>query len=215
MIDARVEKRPLLRPAIASPHAGSQAQKIVYIGTKTPFLSAVKRVEKLLHLADKRLVQGATKLAKDGQGRRRRREREDDEIAAIAEAVEEVKRDHKRQKRGRNGAEEGPLEEIVVKGTGKAIAKVLEVGLWFQQREEEYVVKLKTGSVSSIEDVSYEKDAPLAAAAATAGHNIGDAMEEDQTPSMPADHQRESDRETVEETRVRKVSVLEVYVSMR
>lgn len=219
-IDARVEKRPLLRPALASPYAGSQAQKVVYIGTKTPFLSAVKRVEKLLHLADKRLVQGAARLAQNDQRRRPRRGRnEDDEIGAIAEAVEEAKRDDTRGQQGRHGSKSnnGAGEAVVVKGTGKAIAKVLEIGLWFQQRKEEYVVRLKTSSVSSIDDVSYVKQT---AAAEDTGEG---ATDENETPSQVATDDSNDPRvpvedatgETVEETRVRKVSVLEVCVSLR
>ena len=43
----------------------------------------------------------------------------------------------------------------MLKGTGKAISKVMELGLWFQQREE-YVVRLRTGSVGAIDDVTTE-----------------------------------------------------------
>lgn len=160
-------------------------------------------------------MQGATKLAKDDQRRRRRRGREEDEIGAIAEAVEELKRDHKRQKKSKGGGQEAITEEVVVKGTGKAIARVLEIGLWFQQREEEYQVRLKTGSVSSIDDVSYEKGATPAAGGA---EEHRETVEEEQRSSIVADGGKEVDKlpaETIEETRVRKVSVLEVYVSTK
>ena len=111
----------------------------------------MKRVEKLLHLSDKRLVQSATTLAKQNKkkapGKRKRRgpDGEEDEILEIAETVERTKR----QKKGRD-AEGG--EEVLLKGTGKAIQKVMELGLWFQQREE-YVVRLRTGSVGAIDDI--------------------------------------------------------------
>lgn len=157
--DAQISKRPLLRPPLASPYSGTQQQKVVYISAKTPFLSAVKRVEKLLHLSDQRLVQSATTLAKQnrskGRGKRKRGARDTDgdgdEILEIAEAVE-------RQKRQNKGGGEDGGEDVVLKGTGKAIQKVMELGLWFQQREE-YIVRLRTRSVAAIDDITVDEDA--------------------------------------------------------
>ncbi|KAK3069904.1 hypothetical protein LTR53_011391, partial [Teratosphaeriaceae sp. CCFEE 6253] len=92
---AKVTKRPLLHPAIASPYASASQPKVVYISARTPFLSAVKRVEKLLRLSDKRLVQSATTLAKQKgtQGRKRKRGAEgtEDEVLDIAREVEKQK----------------------------------------------------------------------------------------------------------------------------
>lgn len=126
-------------------------------------MSAVKRVEKLLHLADKRAVQSATTNAKQQgaqRGGKRKRGADGDEILGIAEEMERMKRD-KRRKAGNvtngDGGEDGAGEEVVLKGTGKAIHRVLELALWFQQREQEYVVRLKTGSVGAIDDISVEE----------------------------------------------------------
>lgn len=188
-IDAKVEKRPLLHPAIPSPYAGAAQQKVVYVSSKTPFLSAVKRVEKLLHLADKRLVQSATTNAKNESGHRGKRKHGDrDELLGIAEEVEGLK-GGKRRKAGLNGADDaGKREEVVMKGTGKAIHRVLELALWFQQREEEYTVRLRTGSVGAIDDVSLEENEAKdgehglgeeAGRDAEAGAEVGDAMEVD------------------------------------
>lgn len=231
--DALVSKRPLLRPAIPSPYAGAHNQKVVYIGAKTPFLSAVKRAEKLLHLSDKRLVQGATRIAKDstsyGKKRQRRRGGDDDEILAIAEEVEAMK---KNGKRGRPNAD-GDFavgEEVVLKGTGKAITKVMELGLWFQQREE-YAVRLKTGSVGAVDDVSYEENGVASESLADKDASAG-AEEDDGTQEMEVDKpalkhkpasrvvKREEGevvdgKKEVTETRIRQLSVLEVYVSLR
>lgn len=118
-------------------------------------MSAVKHAEKLLHLVDKRLVQSATTLAKHGKGKghgKRKRGAENDEILDIAEEVEHLRR-HKKK----NGAAPAAaVEEVILRGTGKAIQKCLELGLWFQQREE-YAVRLATGSVGAIDDVEVDE----------------------------------------------------------
>ena len=123
----------------------------------------MKRAEKLLHLADKRLVQSATTLAKQNRGtaatpgKRKRgglssnRAAGEDEILDIAQEVER----QKSEKGVRNEAN----EEVVLKGTGKAINKVLELALWFQQREDTYKVQLRTGSVSAIDDITVDESA--------------------------------------------------------
>ncbi|KAI6859850.1 hypothetical protein KC338_g7179 [Hortaea werneckii] len=162
--NATVSKRPLHHAAIPSPYAGASQQKVVYVGTRTPFLSAVKRVEKLLRLSDKRLVQSATTLArhKGQNGRKRKRQDDDatDEIGDIARQVESAKA--KRKVGGLTAGDdevEGAGEEVLLKGTGKAIPKVMEMGCWFQQRRE-YMVTVRTGSVAAVDDIDVPEGAP-------------------------------------------------------
>ncbi|KAK0367044.1 hypothetical protein LTR91_013905 [Friedmanniomyces endolithicus] len=162
--NATVTKRPLLRPAIPSPYAGANQPKVVYVSARTPFISAVKRVEKLLHLSDKRLVQSATTLAKHkGQQNRKRKRSADgtDEVMEIAREVEKQKSKKRKAGGAGYGGEEddidGVAEEVLIKGTGKAISKVMEMGLWFQQRPE-YSVILRTGSVAAIDDIEIGDD---------------------------------------------------------
>ncbi|KAK4609119.1 hypothetical protein CLAFUW4_14415 [Fulvia fulva] len=210
--DATVAKRPLFRPAIPSPYAGAQSQKVVYVGTKTPFMSVVKRAEKLLHLADKRQVQSATKIVQND--RKQKRKRDGDEIGDIARQVEK----QKKSKITRD-EDDGP-EEVVVKGTGKAIPKVMGVGSWFQQRDGEYTIRLKTSTTSSIDDVEYTKQPEGAEDSTAAGAEDGTAMDgESPKDGRAAEKAPQSDGaaagEVVEETRIRKVSILEVYVSLR
>lgn len=171
-------------------------------------MSVVKRVEKLLRLSDKRLIQAATTIAQDRQYRKRRRGGGDsDDIEAIAEVAEEQKRNHKRRKMGAVG-ESAVGEEIVVKGSGKAIPRVMELGTWFQQRDQEYAVRIVTGSASSIDDVEYEKEEETEAGAKT------DKMDVDQ--AADAEPGGDAVQTTfVSEARIRKVSVLEVHVSLR
>ncbi|EMC98411.1 hypothetical protein BAUCODRAFT_425308 [Baudoinia panamericana UAMH 10762] len=215
--NAKIHKRPLHHPAIPSPYTSSTQQKIVYVSARTPFISAVKRVDKLLRLADKRLVQAATTLAKEEQRRKRKRDGDEDEVMGIAKAVERLKRDgNQNSKRRRLGGdvneddgEDGGAEEVWIKGTGKAVRRVMEMGLWFQQREE-YAVRLRTGSVGAIDDVEVEGAEAEAEAESEAGNvetEKRDVVEQAKDPVLvPV---------PVPETRIRYVSVLEVAVSLR
>ena len=205
--DASITKRPLLRPAIASPYASSSAQKVVYVSARTPFMSAIKRVEKLLRLADKRDVQTATTHAQKNK-RKRRRDDEggEDEVMAVARGVEE-ERDRKRRAGGVSG------EEVLVKGTGKAISKAMEVGLWFMQRDTEFVVRAKTGSVGAVDDVEVPEGE---------AEDDGEKMDVDQAQAGAEgedaalnDDGKDKKVEAVSGARVRYLSVLEVAVSLR
>ena len=165
----------------------------------------MKRAEKLLHLSDKRVVQSATHLSK------RNRRRGDDEIVGIAKEVEKQKK----------GVEK--KEEVVLKGTGKAIAKVMELALWFQQRGEEYEVRLETGSVGAVEDVEYEEESMTAGVGAEENEEM--VMVENNSEKTVAkpmskvvrreERESEDGKKEISETRIRQLSVLEVYVSLR
>lgn len=181
-------------------------------------MSAVKRAEKLLHLSDKRLVQSATQLSKDARNKKRRwdRREDEDEIVGIAKEVE------KKKKKGL-GLER---EEVVLKGTGKAIGKVMELGLWFQQRDAEYHVRLNTGSVCAVEDVQYEEEAEKHASAgaevtedvaqAASLYEIKQAVAKPMSKVMKREeHEIENGKKEISETRIRQLSVLEVYISLR
>ncbi|KAB8261155.1 Rpp20 subunit of nuclear RNase MRP and P-domain-containing protein [Aspergillus pseudonomiae] len=125
---AGIQKRPIPHAPIASPYAGSSVPKIVYISTNTPFMSAVKRVQKFLQQAEKR----ATASVNLSSSKKRDRER----LAQIARGSEALKK-----------------EEVFVKATGRAIEKALRVGKWFEERESEYTVRVETGSVLVVDDV--------------------------------------------------------------
>ncbi|KAI9703235.1 MAG: hypothetical protein M1836_007800 [Candelina mexicana] len=123
--DARIQKRPMLRPPIVSPYAGNQAQKVVYISSKTPFVSAVKRTRKLLNQIDKRSM-GKVNLLGKGKDR--------DKVLQTGRV------------------EKGEPEEVVLKATGKAIEKALSLALFFQGQED-CKVKIRTGSIMVIDDI--------------------------------------------------------------
>ncbi|KAF2482149.1 Rpp20 subunit of nuclear RNase MRP and P-domain-containing protein [Neohortaea acidophila] len=221
--NAAVHKRPLLHPPLPSQYSNAHHPKVVYISTKTPFLSAVKRVEKLLRLSDKRLIQSATTLAKQNSGKRKRGGAPD-EILEIAETLES-KRKRRRVEDGGGG------EEVVMKGTGKAIQKVMELGLWFQQREG-YRVRLRTGSVGAVDDIVLQPSGKVVVGEDDHEDNHGadkngggialDSMATDQneTPQVPHAEPKAAikagkDTEEIPETRIRYTSVLEVAVSLQ
>ncbi|GFF45502.1 hypothetical protein IFM46972_07809, partial [Aspergillus udagawae] len=131
---ARVQKRPIPHAPVASPYAGASVPKIVYVSTKSPFMSAVKRVQKLLRQAEKR----ATAAVNLSSSKRTDRQK----LAEVARGQEQLSK-----------------EEVFVKATGRAIEKALSVGRWFEERGNEYAVRVKTGSVLVVDDIEEDEEA--------------------------------------------------------
>ncbi|KKK16097.1 hypothetical protein ARAM_005511, partial [Aspergillus rambellii] len=131
---ARVQKRPIPHAPVASPYAGASVPKIVYVSTNTPFMSTVKRVQKLLRHAEKRAT-ASVDLANS-------KKKDQQKLATIARGQDQLRR-----------------EEVFVKATGRAMQKALSVGRWFEGRDSEYVVKVKTGSVLVVDDVEEDDEA--------------------------------------------------------
>lgn len=159
-----------MHPPISSPYAGADHPKVVYISAKTPFISAVKRVRKLLSLTEKRSV-GKVDLI-HGNDRDRQR------LKALD--VE-----------GPSQKEKEP-EEVVLKGTNRVIEKVLGLALFFQGQED-LIVRLRTGTVGVIDDIVM----------------VPTALKETE-----ANDQREEGKE-LPETQVRKISMLEVAITLK
>ena len=128
--NATIQRRPINHAPVASPFAGSQVQKVVYVSSKTPLMSAVKRVKRLLHEIEKRATQDV-KLIERGERAGMRK---------LAEAREKLAKDG---------------EEVLVKASGRAMQTALRVGNWFQSNETEMdcKVEVRTGSVSVVDDI--------------------------------------------------------------
>lgn len=128
--NATIQRRPIIHAPIASPFAGSQVQKVVYVSSKTPFMSAVKRVKRLLHEIEKRATQDVKLI---GRG-------EKAGMQKLAEAREQLTKDG---------------EEVLVKASGRAMERALRIGEWFRTKETEMdcEVEVRTGSVSVVDDV--------------------------------------------------------------
>jgi ribonuclease P/MRP protein subunit POP7 len=87
-------------------------------------------------------------------------------------------------------------EEVLVKGTGRAIEKVMGIAGFFQENavSEGVTIKLATASIWAIDDISISNEE------APEGHEMDlDGKEEEDIP----------------DTRVRQVSVLEVRIGLR
>ncbi|QDS68102.1 hypothetical protein FKW77_010132 [Venturia effusa] len=185
--NSRIQKRPLHHPPIPSSRASSSTEKVIYVSSKTPFMSAVQRIRTQLTQISKRKSQSIndTTHSSTSKGAQIRRKAGGDRI--LAQAMEEIER-------AENSKGEG--EEVIVKGTGKAIEKVMGIAGFFQENAvtEGVKVRLTTGSVWAIDDISVSRD---------------EVTGEDQ---MAVDGEEEED---LPETRVRQVSVLEVHIGMK
>ena len=82
-------------------------------------------------------------------------------------------------------AKDKGAEEVVLKATGRAIERVLELGLYFQGQPD-CVIRIRTGGVGVVDDI-------------VEGDREGDKEGEEELP----------------ETRVRKTSVVEVAVTLK
>jgi ribonuclease P/MRP protein subunit POP7 len=161
--DQRISKRPLSHPAVAPARSNASVQKVVYISASTPFIAAVKRVRKLLSRIEDRAA-GPVSLSGNPAAA----------LRSLRAAV-----DRKCDVAGGGGAKRS--EEVVMKATGKAIEKAMQLALYWQGQED-VLVRVRTGSVGAVDDV--------------VGVGSGDGGE-------------------VEESRVRRVSCLEVAVILR
>ncbi|KJZ72525.1 hypothetical protein HIM_08049 [Hirsutella minnesotensis 3608] len=123
---AKIQKRPLIRRQ----HPASSKTPIIYMSSKTPFMSAVKRVQKPLD----RALREAT-----AAGPRN---------ATLHSRVEGLRR-------AGHGA--GAETAVTVTGTGKAIEKTLSLASWFEQKGD-CVVRIRTGTVGAVDDVIAKDD---------------------------------------------------------
>jgi ribonuclease P/MRP protein subunit POP7 len=107
--------------------------------------------------------------------------------------LEQIHEGVKAARKGKRDGGGGGGEEVIVKGTGRAIEKVLALAAWFQddaQSELGVRVVVRTGSVGAIDDV-VPRDGK-------------------QNAEEAVDNAHEGD-----ETRIRRVSCLEVGISLR
>jgi len=164
-------------------------------------MSAVKRVQKLLQQADKRNTQAVAAQVKQSRRKQGRGGKsKGDETEEVAARLAESK-----------GGEAEAREVVLVKGTGRAVAKALEVGLWFQQRDE-YGVQVRTGSVGAVDDI-VEKDGAAEPVVGDGEDNmdLDVGSETGRDGPMKDDDQEE---EAIPETRIRYTSVVEIGVSL-
>ncbi|KAG5978305.1 hypothetical protein E4U55_006278 [Claviceps digitariae] len=124
---AHVQKRPLLRPQLSS----SFKSPTIYISSKTPFISATKRVRKLL-----------TRSLRCGPAPKN---------ASLQSRVAALKRSTNTAAGEGDDASAKPLAVTVI-GTGKAIEKTLRLAGWFEQQGD-CEVALRTRTVKTVDDI--------------------------------------------------------------
>lgn len=128
-LDTRVQKRPIMHPPIPSPYAGADQPKVIYVSSKTPFISTVKRVRKLLSLIEKRSMGKVDLISGKGGDK---------------EKLRALDTDGASKTKGR--------EEVVLKATNRAIETALNLALFFQ-KQEDLTVRFRTGTVSVVDDI--------------------------------------------------------------
>lgn len=165
-------------------------------------------------------MQSATTEAKKALRKRKRGDGDADEIDMIAGIVED-RRNLPVGKDGRGHDQGGRRgERVMIKGTGKAVQKVLELGLWFQQRDE-FEVRLRTGTVGAVDDVEVGEDVGKDGEdVVDEGNMVKDGenvMEVDDggNAEQGAEKEGKTEDKATSGARIRYLSVLEVAVSLR
>ncbi|KAL4980439.1 Rpp20 subunit of nuclear RNase MRP and P-domain-containing protein [Aspergillus desertorum] len=150
---ARITKRPIPHPPVSSPYAGPSIPKTIYVSSSTPYMSAVKRVQKLLLHAEKRAI---TSLANKNSNNKNKSSGKNASQKKLGEQeqgqlIAAITRGEDR--------EQLEKEEVFVKATGKAMKIALRVGKWFGShgREGEYRVRVSTGAVLVVDDVEEDE----------------------------------------------------------
>ncbi|KAH6677624.1 Rpp20 subunit of nuclear RNase MRP and P-domain-containing protein [Halenospora varia] len=187
----KISKRPLLHPAISSPYSHTtHSQKIIYISHSTPFIATIKRTQKYLLAISNRQTQSSTALLASSLRKQpfpgNKNRNKVENLRTLLRAGNDAEF-LKGVERDVVQQEKEDREEVVLKATGKAIERLMGVAAWFIAEEggAKYRVEVRTGSVGAVDDVVARGE----------GEEEGDVE--------------------VEESRVRRVSCLEVGVRLR
>ncbi|KAF2793806.1 hypothetical protein K505DRAFT_375104 [Melanomma pulvis-pyrius CBS 109.77] len=204
---ATVTTRPLHRAALPTPFSSSASPKVLYVTSSGPFIPCIKRVRSLLSSIAARDSQSVaatsrqTLLQANGRLDPRQVER------SIAEAASENKS---------AGGERG--EEVFVKGSGKAIERVLEIGVYFQ-KERDCRVRVEIASVRAIDDIELGKAEGEVKHSEEGSGGGGGVMEVDVDQENGKKERKKKRKgmrdEDVPETRIRTLSVVTVAISLK
>ncbi|KAM3071836.1 hypothetical protein ACMFMG_009693 [Clarireedia jacksonii] len=129
----RIQKRPLLHPATISPRSSSNEPKIVFVSPSSPFISTVKRVRKYLENAEVRAC--PSNLSSNDR-----------------ELMQNIEKGIGRVRGGRRSGNAKGQGEVIIKGTGRAIEKVMALAAWWQNQDG-VQVRIRTGGVGAVDDV--------------------------------------------------------------
>lgn len=146
-------------------------------------MSAVKRVQKLLSHAESRAT-SKIELTKRKMGDKSR-------MRQLMEASETLSR-----------------EAVHVKATGRAIEKAVNIGKWFEERNE-YTVSTTTGSVMVVDDIVEDENAAQDASEST-GHSSEKKKSRRKARKLAVDEDGE-----LLESRTRYVNTVDIAITMK
>ncbi|RMZ84047.1 hypothetical protein DV737_g1355, partial [Chaetothyriales sp. CBS 132003] len=200
MLEDKVDRLMKMHAPIASPFAGADVQKVVYVSSKTPLMAAVKRVRKFLMQIEKRATQDV-RLVERGEREGMRR---------LVEARERMKK-----------------EEVMVKASGRAMAKAVAVGRWFEDKETEWqllgaVEEEANATAPSIVAVDV---GPIAEGLAEQNEHVVSTSDVAESAAEPARKKKRrkrtrkrralSDTDEMPEQRLRWIKTVEVAISFK
>lgn len=121
-------------------------------------MSAVKRVQKLLLHAERRSLESFRAendkaiYKSNKKGNVQKQQQQQQQQTQGQGQGQEVDKENSNQER----------EYIFVKATGKAMEKALGIGKWFESKPDEYVIRVRTGSVLVVDDIVEDEEKKMA-----------------------------------------------------
>ncbi|EDU50112.1 Rpp20 domain containing protein [Pyrenophora tritici-repentis] len=156
--NASISTRPLLHPALPTPHSSSASPKTIYITATTPYIPCVKRVRKLLADITKREKQSAASLDSRAGGAARGGQHG----AKVLEANGRLEAKDVERNVAEEASKKGEARKVggmvYLKATGRAIPRALEIGLHFQE-DESCRVRVELGNVKAVDDIEVKSGA--------------------------------------------------------
>ncbi|KAF3151508.1 hypothetical protein TWF594_007148 [Orbilia oligospora] len=204
--NSRLVKRQLPRPL--PPPRLSADPKTVYVSTKSPFISTVKRVRKALAV-----FKDQSKISVASGGRQKR-------------AFQRRQGDSGQNEAGPSTATaiiDDKSKYVTIKATGKAIEKALGLGLYFQGQKDTSV-EIRTGTIEATDDVRADqshmtfddlmkaKEKIERNARGPGGRGGEDAMDVDENDDAAEESDEFEEIDDVFPSRSRNISVIEVIV---
>lgn len=182
-----------MHPPIPSSYTSRTSPKIIYLSTGTPFVSALKRVRSLMSEIDKRGTQASLAHSSSRRGRGGRGGRGGGRGGLSGKDAERIR--------------EIESEPVVVKATGKAVAKAVGM-VGVLMRERAWRVRVRTGSVVAVDDLSVGEDV-----------DEGESMDVDKDDGLEGSGKMnevvKEEGDEVPETRIRYTSMLEIEITLR
>ncbi|KAK6356277.1 hypothetical protein TWF718_000646 [Orbilia javanica] len=204
--NSKLVKRRLPRPL--PPARLSTDPKTVYVSTKSPFVSTVKRVRKALTVFKD---QSKVSIASGGRQKRafqRRQGQLGHNEAGLSTST---------------SATDDKMKYVTIKASGKAIEKALGLGLYFQGQKDTSV-EIRTGTVEATDDVEADqshltfedlmkaKERTERKSGSSKGPGGDDTMDVDDDNDSTGEFDEFEEVDDVFPSRTRNISVIEVIV---